>query len=110
MIKVVKEVVCILVFVNGNIWWFEDVYECIRMMGVDGVMFVEFLLENFVFFGGYRMKFVEDVIGSLDELSREGVLNELLFILEYLDFCEKYFVIKKMIWVYVYKLLVGWFK
>lgn len=109
-IKAVKEAVCIPVLANGNIRWLEDVHECIRMTGVDGVMSAESLLENPALFGGHRMKSVEDVTGSLDELSREGALNEPSLTLEYLDLCEKYPVTKKMIRAHVYKLLVGWFK
>ena len=53
------------------------------------------------------MKLKEDVTRSLDELSREGALNEPSLILEYLNLCEEYPIIKKMIWAHVNKFLVG---
>jgi len=108
-IKAVKEAVRIPVLANGNIRWLEDVHECLRMTGADGVMSAEALLENPALFGGQRMKPVEEVTGSLEELSLEGALNEPSLTLEYLDLCEKYPVTKKMIRAHVYKLLVGWF-
>jgi hypothetical protein len=70
----------------------------------------ETLAENPALFAGHRMKPVEDVAGSLDELSREGALNEPALALEYWHLCEKYPVTKKMIRARVYELLVGWFK
>lgn len=108
-IKAVKEALRIPVLANGNIRWLEDVHECIAVTGVDGVMSAESLLENPALFGGHRMKPVEDVTGSFEELSREGALNEPALALEYLDLCEKYPVTKKMIRAHVYKLLVAWF-
>jgi tRNA-dihydrouridine synthase 1 len=108
-IKAVKEAVCIPVLANGNIRWLEDVHECMRRTGVDGVMSAESLLENPALFGGHRMKPVETVTGSLEDLSREGALNEPSLTLEYLDLCDKYPVTKKMIRAHVYKLLVAWF-
>lgn len=109
VIKVVKLVFCILVVVNGNIRWFEDVEECIKVIGVDGVMLVEFFFENFVFFVGYRMKFLDD--DELNEdLSGKYMFDELIFVLEYLEFCEKYLVLVWMICVYVYCMLGLWFR
>ena len=109
-IKAVKEAVHIPVLANGNIRWLEDVHECMKRTGVQGVMSAESLLENPALFSGHRMKPMEDVTGSLDELSREGALNEPSLTLEYLNLCEEYPVTKKMIRAHVYKLLVGWFK
>lgn len=109
-IKAVKDAVRIPVLANGNIRWLEDVHECMNVTGVEGVMSAESLLENPALFAGHRMKPVEDVAGSLDELSREGALNEPALALEYLHLCEQYPVTKKMIRAHVYKLLVGWFK
>jgi tRNA-dihydrouridine synthase 1 len=109
-IKAVKDAVRIPVLANGNIRWLEDVHECMKVTGVEGVMSAESLLENPALFAGHRMKPVEDVAGSLEELSREGALNEPALALEYLHLCEKYPVTKKMLRAHVYKLLVGWFK
>ncbi|KAG0594770.1 hypothetical protein M758_UG107900 [Ceratodon purpureus] len=108
-IKAVKEAVGIPVLANGNIRWLEDVHECMRRTGADGVMSAKSLLENPDLFGGQRIKAVEDVRGSIEELSREGAMNELALTLEYLDLCDKYSVTKKMIRAHVYKLLIAWF-
>lgn len=108
-IKAVKGAVGIPVLANGNIRWLEDVHECMRRTGADGVMSAESLLENPALFGGHRMKPVEDVRGSIEELSREGAMNEPSLTLEYLDLCDKYPVTKKMIRAHVYKLLIAWF-
>lgn len=71
-------------------------------MGVDGVMLVEFLFENFVFFVGYRMKFFDFFVVELDDYDKKYLFNELILVLEYLDFCDKYLVLVWMICVYVY--------
>jgi tRNA-dihydrouridine synthase 1 len=109
-IKAVKDAVRISVLEHGNIRWLEDVHECMKVTGVEGVMSAESLLENPALFASHRMKPVEDVAGSLEELSREVAFNELVLALEYLPLCEQYPVTKKIIWAHVCKMFVGWFK
>jgi tRNA-dihydrouridine synthase 1 len=109
-IKVVKDAVRIPVLEHGNIRWLEDVHKCMKVTGVEDAMSVESLLENPALFASHRMKLVEDVAGSLEELSREVVFNELALALEYLSLCEQFPVTKKMIRAHVCKLFVGWFK
>lgn len=109
-IKAVKEAVRIPVLANGNIRWLEDVHECIRMTGVDGVLSAESLLENPALFSGHRMRPVDAVTGGLVELSKEGSLNEPSLVLEYLELCEKYPIPQRMIRSHVYKMLCAWFK
>lgn len=109
-IKAVKEAVRIPVLANGNIRWLEDVHECIRMTGVDGVLYAESLLENPALFSGHRMRPVDAVTGGLVELSREGALNEPSLVLEYLELSEKYPIPQRMMRSHVYKMPCAWSK
>lgn len=110
VIKAVKSAVRIPVVANGNIRWLEDVDECIRATGVDGVMSAESLLENPALFAGYRMKPLDASAAELDELSGKYSLDEPTLVLEYLDLCEKYPVPARMIRAHVHRILGPWFR
>jgi len=70
-IKKIKETVKIPVFANGGIYNFQDVKDCMRYTGVDGVMSSEGLLEN--------PRLFSEEIYDLDHMAQE-----------YLDMCDKY--------------------
>jgi len=60
-----KDILPIPVFANGGIYTYNDVVECIKHTGVDGVMSSESLLENPALF--YNKGEIQD----LDVLAKE---------------------------------------
>lgn len=110
VIKAVKSALRIPVVANGNIRWLEDVDECIRATGVDGVMSAESLLENPALFAGYRMKPLDSSAAEPDDHDKKYSLNEPTLVLEYLDFCDKYPVPARMIRAHVHRMLGPWFR
>lgn len=109
VIKAVKSALRIPVVANGNIRWLEDVEECIKVTGVDGVMSAESLLENPALFAGYRMKPLDDDESNEDS-SGKYMLDEPTLVLEYLELCEKYPVPARMIRAHVHRMLGPWFR
>ena len=110
VIKAVKASLRIPVVANGNIRWLEDVEECIRVTGVDGVMSAESLLENPALFAGYKMKPLDPSAVESNDLSWKYSLDEPTLVLEYLDLCEKYPVPARMIRAHVHRMLGLWFR
>lgn len=106
VIKAVKSALRIPVVANGNVRWLEDVYECMRVTGVDGVMSAESLLENPALFAGFRMK----PLDGIEEPSGKCSLDEPTLALEYLELCERYPVPARMIRAHVHRLLGPWFR
>lgn len=72
-IRVVKDVVRILVFVNGNIRYMDDVSSCLEAIGVEGVFLVDVFLENSVFFVGFR---IVEWVGEGEERGKDGNLDQ----------------------------------
>lgn len=108
-IKAVKQAVGIPVLANGNIRCLDDVHECLRETGADGVLSAESLLENPALFAGYR---VADTISNettVEECS-EMPLDQPKLLLEYLDFFEKYPVPWRMVRAHVHRMLGNWFR
>lgn len=113
-IKAVKQTVNIPVIANGNIQCLDDVYECLKETGVDGVLSAESLLENPALFAGYRVANVEDTLPDRkSEECREmvpGPLDQPRLLLEYMEFFEKYPVPWRMVRGHVHRMLGNWFK
>ncbi|KAI5082790.1 hypothetical protein GOP47_0002533 [Adiantum capillus-veneris] len=109
-IKAVKEALTIPVLANGNIRCLEDVHECLRETGADGVLSAESLLENPALFAGYRlMDSASDEAEELED-SVELYLDQPKLFLEYLEFLEKYPVPWRMVRAHVHRMLGNWFK
>mgnify|MGYP000394387540 CR=1 FL=1 len=108
IIKAVKEALSIPVLANGNIRYLDDVYECIKETGADGVMSAEALLENPALFAGYQVAPQPMTI----PLEEEGdfSLDQTKLLLEYLDFLDKYPVPMRMVRAHVHRMLGNWFR
>ncbi|CAF1717025.1 hypothetical protein HID58_084967 [Brassica napus] len=104
-IKEVKEALRIPVLANGNVRCVEDVDECIRETGVEGVLSAETLLENPAAFAGFRTAAWAKEEGYVD-----GRLDQGDLVVEYLKLCEKHPVPWRMIRSHVHKMLGDWFR
>ncbi|KAJ0239093.1 Uncharacterized protein HA466_0235990 [Hirschfeldia incana] len=108
-IKEVRNALRIPVLANGNVRCIEDVEDCIRETGVEGVLSAETLLENPAVFAGFRTaewaKDNEEGEGYVD-----GGLDQGDLVVEYLKLCEKHPVPWRMIRSHVHKMLGDWFK
>ncbi|RZC48479.1 hypothetical protein C5167_016905 [Papaver somniferum] len=106
-IKAVKDAVRIPVLANGNIRHMEDVKNCLKDTGVDGVLSAETLLENPALFAGFR---TAEWIEGEEESTKVGGIDQGDLLVDYLKLCEKYPVPWRMIRSHVHKLLGDWFK
>ncbi|CAG7860525.1 unnamed protein product [Brassica rapa] len=104
-IKEVREALRIPVLANGNVRCVEDVDECIRETGVEGVLSAETLLENPAAFAGFRTAEWAKEEGYVD-----GGLDQGDLVVEYLKLCEKHPVPWRMIRSHVHKMLGDWFR
>ncbi|WCJ31257.1 tRNA-dihydrouridine synthase B [Euphorbia peplus] len=103
-IKAIKGVVRIPVLANGNIRHMDDVVLCLKETSVDGVLSADPLYENPALFAGFRT--AEWAVGDV----REGNLDQVDLLVEYLELCEKFPVPWRMIRDHVSKMLGEWFK
>ncbi|XP_065874818.1 uncharacterized protein [Euphorbia lathyris] len=103
-IKAVKEAVGIPVLANGNIRHMDDIEMCLKETGVDGVLSADSLLQNPALFSGFRT--AEWAVGNV----REGNLDQVDLLVEYLKLCEKFPVPWRMIRDHVSKMLGEWLK
>ncbi|KAG6605182.1 tRNA-dihydrouridine(16/17) synthase [NAD(P)(+)]-like protein, partial [Cucurbita argyrosperma subsp. sororia] len=106
-ITAVKNAVRIPVLANGNIRHMEDVYDCLKETGVEGVLSAETLLENPALFAGFR---TAEWVEGCEESTRDGNLDQADLLVDYLKLCEKYPVPWRIIRSHVHKLLGDWFK
>ncbi|XP_026455922.1 tRNA-dihydrouridine(16/17) synthase [NAD(P)(+)]-like [Papaver somniferum] len=106
-IKAVKDAVRIPVLANGNVRHMEDVKNCLKDTGVDGVLSAETLLENPALFAGFR---TAEWIEGEEESTKVGGIDQGDLLVDYLKLCEKYPVPWRMIRSHVHKLLGDWFK
>ncbi|CAN0918063.1 tRNA-dihydrouridine(16/17) synthase [NAD(P)(+)]-like [Linum grandiflorum] len=106
-IKAVREAVRIPVLANGNIRHMEDVDDCLKETGVEGVLSAETLLENPAVFAGYR---TPEWVAGEEESHRDGLLDQADLVVEYLKLCEEYPVPWRMIRSHVHKMLGEWFR
>ncbi|CAN6854989.1 unnamed protein product [Brassica oleracea] len=104
-IKEVREALRIPVLANGNVRCVEDVDECIRETGVEGLLSAETLLENPAAFAGFRTAEWAKEEGYVD-----GGLDQGDLVVEYLKLCEKHPVPWRMIRSHVHKMLGDWFR
>nr|VDD28683.1 unnamed protein product [Brassica oleracea] len=104
-IKEVREALRIPVLANGNVRCVEDVDDCIRETGVEGVLSAETLLENPAAFAGFRTAAWAKEEGYVD-----GGLDQGDLVVEYLKLCEKHPVPWRMIRSHVHKMLGDWFR
>jgi len=86
MIKKIKNFLNIPVIANGGIYKYQDVLECLKQTGVEGVMSSESLLENPALFSNQ--------VHDLDDLA-----------LEYLDLCKLYETDSSYIKAHLFKML-----
>ncbi|EFH41276.1 nitrogen regulation family protein [Arabidopsis lyrata subsp. lyrata] len=107
-IKEVKNALRIPVLGNGNVRCIEDVDNCIKETGVEGVLSAETLLENPAAFAGFRT--AEWVSENEEEGFVDGGLDQGDLVVEYLKLCEKHPVPWRMIRSHVHKMLGEWFR
>ncbi|XP_013593514.1 PREDICTED: tRNA-dihydrouridine(16/17) synthase [NAD(P)(+)]-like [Brassica oleracea var. oleracea] len=108
-IKEVRNALRIPVLANGNVRCIEDVEDCIKETGVEGVLSAETLLENPAVFAGFRT--AEWAKGSEEEEGYvDGGLDQGDLVVEYLKLCEKHPVPWRMIRSHVHKMLGDWFR
>ncbi|GFZ05424.1 FMN-linked oxidoreductases superfamily protein [Actinidia rufa] len=106
-IKAVRDAVRIPVLANGNVRHMDDVHNCLKETGADGVLSADSLLENPALFAGFRT--AEWALGS-EENFEDGKLDQADLLVEYLKLCEKYPVPWRMIRAHVHKLMGEWFR
>ncbi|WCJ31256.1 tRNA-dihydrouridine synthase B [Euphorbia peplus] len=103
-INAVKQAVRIPVLANGNIRHMDDVDLCLKETGADGLLCADSLLENPALFAGFRT--AEWAVGSV----RDGNLEQVDLLVEYLELCEKFPVPWRMIRDHINRMLGAWFK
>ncbi|CAH8335628.1 unnamed protein product [Eruca vesicaria subsp. sativa] len=109
-IKEVRNALRIPVLANGNVRCIEDVEDCIRETGVEGVLSAETLLENPAVFAGFRTAEWAKDSEEEEEGYVDGGLDQGDLVVEYLKLCEKHPVPWRMIRSHVHKMLGDWFK
>jgi tRNA-dihydrouridine synthase 1 len=107
VIKAVKEALSIPVLANGNIRYLDDVYECMKETGADGVLSAESLLHNPALFAGYQVASDPVSITSEDE---DSSLDQTKLLLEYLELLDQYPVPMRMVRAHVHRMLGNWFQ